>query len=58
MLLDYVKQKEEGKGLENFGGRGGGGTWMYEVGETEETSSAKGLALIVNENFTDYLETI
>ena len=54
MWLDYVKQKEEGKDSENFQG----GSWMYETGKTEENPKAKGLALLINKNFTDYVENI
>ena len=28
---------------------------MYEAGKTEETPNAKGLALLINGNFTDYI---
>ena len=61
MWLDYVKQKEEGKGLENFqwgegGGRGGGVMDENEAGKTEENQNAKGLALLMNKNFTDYVD--
>ena len=52
MWLDYVKQKEEGEGLENF--QGGHGCMKQE--KTEETPNAKGLALLVNKNFTGYVE--
>ena len=39
------------------GGRGGEwGAWMHEVGKTKENLNAKWLALIVNKNFTDYIE--
>ena len=29
---------------------------MYEAGKTEESPNAKGLALLINKNFTDYVE--
>ena len=29
---------------------------MYETGKTEESPNAKGLALLINKNFTDYVE--
>ena len=29
---------------------------MYETGKTEESPNAKGLALRINKNFTDYVE--
>ena len=29
---------------------------MYETGKTEESPNAKGLALLINKNFTDYAE--
>ena len=29
---------------------------MYEVGKTEENPNANGLALVINKNFTDYVE--
>ena len=29
---------------------------MYEAGKTEESPNAKGLALLINTNFTDYVE--
>ena len=29
---------------------------MYEAGKTEESLNAKGLALLINKNFTDYVE--
>ena len=29
---------------------------MYETGKTEENPNAKGLALLINKNFTDYVE--
>ena len=32
------------------------GSWMYETGKTEENPNAKGLALLINKNFTDYVE--
>ena len=51
MWLDYVKQKGEGKGLENFQG-----SWMYEAGKTEEYPNAKGQALLINKKFNDYIE--
>ena len=52
MWLDYVKQKEEGKDLENF--QGGHGCMKQK--KTEENPNAKGLALPINKNFTDYVE--
>ena len=62
-VAELSKTKRRGEGLRELsGGRGGGGgergggSWMYAVGETEETPDAKGLALIVNKNFTDYIE--
>ena len=55
MWLNYVKQKEERKGLENFqvrrgcggwvgggGGGGVGGSWVYEAGKTEDDPNEKG----------------
>ena len=38
------------------GGGGGGGAWMYESGTTEENPNAKELTLLINKNFTDYVE--
>ena len=29
---------------------------MYETGKTEKSPNAKGLALLINKNFTDYVE--
>ena len=49
MWLDYVKQKEEGKGVENFRRRGEG-AWMCEIGK-QENPIAKELALIKKSNF-------
>ena len=51
--MDYVKQKEEGKDLENF--QGGHGCMKQE--KTEENPNTKGLALLINKNFTDYVES-
>ena len=31
---------------------------MYETGRTEESPNAKGLALLINKNFTDYVEKL
>ena len=63
MWLDYVKQKKEGQGLENYrerwgggGGGGRGGSWMYEAGKTAENPNANRLALRINKNFTDFIE--
>ena len=40
------------------GGEGGEGreSWMYEAGKTEENPNAKGSALIINKNSTDYVK--
>ena len=51
--LGYVKQKEEGKGLENFHGSHG-----YMRQEKQENPNTKGLALLINKHFTDYVERI
>ena len=45
------------------GGGGGGGAWMYEAGkktpkQTEENPNAKGLALILNKSFADFVEKV
>ena len=42
-----MKQKK--RGLRELSG----GSWMYETGKTEESPNAKGLALLMNKNFTD-----
>ena len=44
--------KRRGEGLRELSG----GSWMYETGKTEESPNAKGLALLINKNFTDYVE--
>ena len=31
---------------------------MYEAGKTEENQNTKGMALLMNKNFTDYVEKI
>ena len=31
------------------------GSWMYEAGKTEENQMQKGLALLINKNFSDYV---
>ena len=57
-VVGLCETKRRGKGLKKFRGGGGGGkgSWMYEAGKTEETPNAKGLALLMNKNFTDYVE--
>ena len=54
MWVDYVKQKEEGKVLENF--QGGHGCMKQE--KQRKNQNAKSLALLINKNFTDYVEKI
>ena len=44
--------KRRGEGLRELSG----GSWMYETGKTQESPNAKGLALLINKNFTDYVE--
>ena len=51
-VVGLCETKRRGKDLENFSG----GSWMYETGKTEENPNAKGLALLINKNFTDYVE--
>ena len=57
-----MKQKEEGKGLENFqggrGGGGGGGHGCMKQDKQRKNPNAKGLALLINKNFTDYVEKL
>ena len=41
MWLDYVKQKEEGKGLEYFRGGGGGGGGVMDVWSRKNRGNTK-----------------
>ena len=61
-VVGLCETKRRGEGLRELsgdregGGGGGGGSWVYETGKTEESPNAKGLALLINKNFTDYVE--
>ena len=66
MWLDYVKQKEEGKGVMGKGfkklqgagvERGRGGSQIYAARKNGgKKTNAKLLALLINKHFTDYVE--
>ena len=51
-VVGLYETKRRGEGLRELSG----GSWMYETGKTEENLNAKGLALLINKNFTDYVE--
>ena len=51
-VIGLCETKRRGEGLRELSG----GSWMYETGKTEESPNAKGLALLINKNFTDYVE--
>ena len=51
-VVGLCETKRGGEGLRELTG----GSWMYEAGKTEESPNAKGLALLINKNFTDYVE--
>ena len=51
-VVGLCETKRRGEGLRELSG----GSWMYEAGKTEESPNAKGLALLINKNFTDYVE--
>ena len=51
-VVGLCETKKRGGGLRELSG----GSWMYETGKTEENPNAKGLALLINKNFTDYVE--
>ena len=51
-VVGLCETKRRGEGLRELSG----GSWMYETGKTEENPNAKGLALLINKNFTDYVE--
>ena len=51
-VVGLCETKRRGEGLRELSG----GSWMYETGKTEESPNAKGLALLINKNFTDYVE--
>ena len=51
-MVGLCETKRRGEGLRELSG----GSWMYETGKTEESPNAKGLALLINKNFTDYVE--
>ena len=62
-MVGLCERKRRGERLRELSGRGrvgggggGGGSWMYETGKREESPNAKGLALLINKNFTDYVE--
>ena len=48
-VVGLCETKRRGEGLS-------GVSWMYETGKTEEKPNSKGLALLINKNFTDYVE--
>ena len=51
-VIGLCETKRRGEGLRDLLGR----SWMYEAGKTEENPNAKGLALLINKNFTDYVD--
>ena len=52
-VVGLCETQRSGKGL----GKLSGGSWMYVAGgKTEENPNTKGLALIINKKFTDYVE--
>ena len=51
-VVGLCETKRRGEGLRELSG----GSWMYETGKTEENPNAKGLVLLINKNFTDYVE--
>ena len=51
-MVGLCETKRKGEGLRELSG----GSWMYETGKTEESPNANGLALLINKNFTDYVE--
>ena len=50
-VVGLYETKRRGEGLRELSG----GSWMYEAGKTEENPNTKGLALIINKYFTDYV---
>ena len=63
-MVGLCETKRRGEGLRElsggragWGGGGGGGVMdENEAGKTEENQNAKGLALLMNKNFTDYVD--
>ena len=55
-VVGLCETKRRGEGLRELSV--GGGSWMYETGKTKENPNAKGLALLINKNFTYYVENI
>ena len=53
-VVGLCETKRRGEGLRELSG----GSWMYETGKTEENPNAKRLALLINKNFTDYVENL
>ena len=55
-VVGLCETKRRGEGLRELSG----GSWigLYETGKTEESPNAKGLALLINKNFTDYVENL
>ena len=51
-VVGLCETKRRGEGLRELSG----GSRTYETGKTEEGPNAKGLALLINKNFTDYVE--
>ena len=51
-VVGLCETKRKGEGLRELSGE----SWMYEAGKTEENPNAKGLALLINKNSTDYVE--
>ena len=58
-MAGLCETKRRGEWLRELSvGGDGDGAWMYEVGKAEGKPYAKGLALIVNKNFTEYVEKL
>ena len=51
-MVGLCEKKRRGEGLRELSG----GSWVYEEGKTEKNPNAKGLAPLINKNFTDYVE--
>ena len=51
-VVGLCETKRRGEGLRELSR----GSWMYEAGKTEDNPNAKGLALLISKDFTDYVE--
>ena len=51
-IIGLSETKRTGEGLSQLPS----GHWLYEKGKTEDNKDAKGIALLINKNFKDYIE--